>query len=102
LQSTIGIGSLVAATAKNGFPAVAMTDTTMMGAFHFVSAVMNLIKRPQPKMQLSRKRRGPTETEMKPIVGCEFNICENHLDKTKKDNGYQVVFWPKIKKAITI
>ena len=30
-------------------------------------------------------------SEIKPIVGCEFNICDDHKDKTKKDNGYQVV-----------
>ncbi len=41
----------------------------------------------------------PTETEIKPIVGCEFNICDNHLDKTKKDNGYQVVLLAKNKKG---
>ena len=99
LQSTIGIGPLVAATAKNGFPAVAMTDTAnMMGAFHFVSAVMNHNKSASAKnAALVESGEEPTETEMKPIVGCEFNICENHLDKTKKDNGYQVVLLAKNK-----
>jgi DNA polymerase-3 subunit alpha len=101
LQSTIGIGPLVAATAKNGFPAVAMTDTAnMMGAFHFVSAVMNHNKAASAKnAALVESGEEPTETEMKPIVGCEFNICENHLDKTKKDNGYQVVLLAKNKKG---
>jgi DNA polymerase-3 subunit alpha len=101
LQSTIGIGPLVAATAKNGFPAVAMTDTAnMMGAFHFVSAVMNHNKAAFAKnATLVESGEEPTETEMKPIVGCEFNICENHLDKTKKDNGYQVVLLAKNKKG---
>jgi DNA polymerase-3 subunit alpha len=28
---------------------------------------------------------------MKPIVGCEFYVCEDHKDKTRKDNGYQIV-----------
>lgn len=101
LQSTIGIGPLVAATAKNGFPAVAMTDTAnMMGAFHFVSAVMNHNKSASAKNKtLVESGEEPTETEMKPIVGCEFNICDNHLDKTKKDNGYQVVLLAKNKKG---
>src|SRR5690606_23050799 len=27
----------------------------------------------------------------KPIVGCEFFVCENHKDKSKKDNGSQIV-----------
>lgn len=39
----------------------------------------------------------PTETIVKPIVGCEFFICEDHLDKSRKDNGYQVVFLAKNK-----
>ncbi|AOW08424.1 DNA polymerase III subunit alpha [Flavobacterium gilvum] len=101
LQSTIGIGNLVSATAKNKFPAVAMTDTgNMMGAFHFVSAVMNHNKAASGKnKELVEKGEEPTETEIKPIVGCEFNICENHLDKSKKDNGYQVVLLAKNKKG---
>jgi DNA polymerase-3 subunit alpha len=85
LQSTIGIGPLVAATAKNGFRAVAMTDTAnMMGAFHFVSAVMNHNKVASAKNAALVEVERSLETEMKPIVGCEFNICENHLDKTKR------------------
>lgn len=101
LQSTIAIGALVSVTAKNKFPAVAMTDTgNMMGAFHFVSAVMNHNKAASAKnAALVESGEEPTETEIKPIVGCEFNICENHLDKSKKDNGYQVVLLAKNKKG---
>jgi DNA polymerase III subunit alpha len=101
LQSTIGINDLVKATAKYKMPAVAMTDTAnMMGAFHFVSAVMNHTKAAAAKNKaLVEAGEEPTETEIKPIVGCEFNICENHLDKTKKDNGYQVVLLAKNKKG---
>lgn len=32
-----------------------------------------------------------------PIVGCEFYVCRNRLEKTNKDNGYQVVFLAKNK-----
>ena len=101
LQSTIGIAALVSATAKNKFPAVAMTDTgNMMGAFHFVSAVMNHNKAISAKNKaLEEAGEEITETEIKPIVGCEFNICENHLDKSKKDNGYQIVLLAKNKKG---
>ena len=101
LQSTIGINDLIKATAKYKMPAVAMTDTAnMMGAFHFVSAVMNHTKAAAAKNKdLIEKGELPTETEIKPIVGCEFNICENHLDKTKKDNGFQVVLLAKNKKG---
>jgi len=101
LQSTIGIANLVKATAKFNMPAVAMTDTgNMMGAFHFVSAVMNHNKGISAKNKAIIDEGGtPTENEIKPIVGCEFNICENHKDKTKKDNGYQVVLLAKNKKG---
>ena len=101
LQSTIGVSDLVSATAKNNMNAVAMTDTAnMMGAFHFVSAVMNHNKTAKAKIEAAIEAgEEPTDTEIKPIVGCEYNICENHLDKTKKDNGYQVVLLAKNKKG---
>ena len=101
LQSTIAINDLVKASAKFKMPAVAMTDTgNMMGAFHFVSAVMNHNKAAKVKIEAAIEAgEVPTETEIKPIVGCEFNICDDHKDKTKKDNGYQVVLLAKNKKG---
>ncbi|HCU06657.1 MAG TPA: DNA polymerase III subunit alpha, partial [Holosporales bacterium] len=101
LQSTIAINDLVRASAKFKMPAIAMTDTgNMMGAFHFVSAVLNHNKAAETKnAALVENGEEPTETVIKPIVGCEFNICEDHKDKTKKDNGYQVVFLAKNKKG---
>jgi DNA polymerase-3 subunit alpha len=101
LQSTISINALVTATAKNNMPAVALTDTAnMMGAFHFVSAVMNHNKAIKLKIEAAIEAgEEPTDSEIKPIVGCEFNICEDHLDKTKKDNGFQVVLLAKNKKG---
>ncbi|AUC21072.1 DNA polymerase III subunit alpha [Polaribacter sejongensis] len=84
LQSTMQLGNIVKAAAKDNMPAVAMTDTAnMMGAFHFVNAVLNHNK--------------TAETPMKPIIGCEFNICEDHKNKSQKDNGYQVVLLAKNK-----
>ena len=101
LQSTIAINDLVNATAQNKLPAVALTDNAnMMGAFHFVSAVMNHNKAAKAKIEAAlMANEEHTETEIKPIVGCEFNICENHLDKSKKDNGYQIVLLAKNKKG---
>ena len=84
LQSTIQIGSIVKAAAKDGMSAVALTDSgNMMAAFHFVKEVLGHNK--------------SAENPIKPIVGCEFFVCENHTDKSKKDNGYQVVFLAKNK-----
>ena len=101
LQSTIGINDLVKEAAKYKMPAVAMTDTgNMMGAFQFVSSVFNHNKAAAAKnKEAIENGEEPTETEVIPIVGCEFNICENHKDKSKKDNGYQVVLLAKNKKG---
>ena len=101
LQSTIAVNDLVSASAKFNMPAVAITDTgNMMGAFHFVSAIMNHNKAAKAKIEASIEAGEiPTETEIKTIVGCEFNICDDHKDKTKKDNGYQVVLLAKNKKG---
>ena len=33
----------------------------------------------------------------KPIAGCEFNVCEDHTNKSQKDNGYQIVLLAKNK-----
>jgi len=101
LQSTISVPNLVSAAAKAKMPAVAMTDVgNMMGAFQFVSAVMNHNKAASAKNKEAEENGGiPTEVEMKPIVGCEFYICEDRFDRSRKDNGYQVVFLAKNKKG---
>ncbi|MEL4455577.1 DNA polymerase III subunit alpha [Lutimonas vermicola] len=84
LQSTSSITDLVHATSADKMPAVALTDTgNMMGAFVFVKEILNHNKN--------------NDQAIKPIVGCEFNVCENHLDKSFKDNGYQVVLLAKNK-----
>ena len=101
LQSTISIKDLVAAAAKENMPAVALTDHgNMMGAFHFVSAVSNHNK--AIKTQHAEAEENGTEKHgnlIKPIIGCEFFVCENHQDKTRKDNGYQIVLLAKNKKG---
>ncbi|MBE8719550.1 DNA polymerase III subunit alpha [Sphingobacterium pedocola] len=99
LQSTISIGGLVSAAAKYNMPAVALTDHgNMMGAFHFVSKVIGHNKEVEARNQeLIEAGKQPTEQVIKPIVGCEFFICENRKDKSRKDNGYQVVLLAKNK-----
>lgn len=88
LQSTSSVVQLVEAAIKYNMPAVALTDHgNMMGAFNFVSRII-----------AHNKSLGEdTAKQLKPIVGCELNICGDRLDKTKKDNGYQVVFLAKNK-----
>ncbi len=86
LQSTMQIGNIIKAAAKDNMPAVAMTDSAnMMGSFHFVSAIL--------------KHNKTAATPMKPIIGCEFNVCGDHRNKSAKDNGYQIVLLAKNKRG---
>ena len=99
LQSTISIKDLVAAAAKEDMPAVALTDHgNMMGAFHFVSAVGNHNKGIKAQHKLAEESGEEKKGKIiKPIIGCEFFVCENHLNKDHKDNGYQIVLLAKNK-----
>ena len=101
LQSTIAVPDLVKAAAKHNMPAVAMTDhANMMGAFHFVSSVLNHNKMAEAKNKAAIENgEQPMEVVIKPIVGCEFFVCDDHKDKTRKDNGYQIVLLAKNKKG---
>lgn len=99
LQSTISVPDLVASAAEYNMSAVALTDhANMMGAFHFVKAVNNHNKSVKAKNAEAVERGDPaTLNEMKPIIGVEFFVCEDHLDKSRKDNGYQIVLIAKNK-----
>ncbi len=99
LQSTISIKDLVSVASEHKMPAVALTDNAnLMGAFHFVNAVNNHNFSVQEKNKEAEDNGvQQTEKKIKPIIGCKFFVCENHLDKTIKDNGYQIVFLAKNK-----
>ena len=101
LQSTISVPDLVKAAAAFNMSAVAMTDhANMMGAFHFVSNVSKHNKEVKAKNAAAlEKGEAPKAKIIKPIVGVEFFVCDNHLDKTRKDDGYQVVLLAKNKKG---
>lgn len=89
LQSTASVKDLVSAAALHNMPAVALTDAgNMMGVFHFVDSINAHNKKV--------KDAGEGEPILG-IIGCEFNICENHTNKDFKDNGYQVVLLAKNK-----
>ena len=99
LQSTSDIKSLVNAAVEHNMPAIALTDTAnMMGAFHFTREVINHNNKIRKENEENKDKEGfePKQT-LKPIVGCEFFVCKDHLDKTVKDNGGQVVFLAKNK-----
>lgn len=115
LQSTISIPALIQAAVKYNMPAVAMTDhANMMGAFHFVNGVLNHNKGVKTRNDANEIRFEATkenrleegeeplhefvpEQEITPIIGCEFQVCEDHTNKSQKDNGYQVVLLAKNK-----
>ena len=80
LQATSDIQSLVSTAKELGMPAIALTDHgNMMAAFQFVKACFN--------------------AEIKPIVGCEFNICSDRKDKSRQNNGFQSVLIAKNQKG---
>ncbi len=101
LQSTISVPALVKAAVQEKMPAVAMTDhANLMGAFHFVRDILNHNKAINAvNSALIAKGEEPTGLPLKPIVGCEFFVCDDLNDKTRKDNGYQIVFLAKNKKG---
>ena len=99
LQSTISITDLVDLAAEQDMPAVALTDhANMMGAFHFVKAINGHNRAVKAKnAEAEAKGETPKAKEIKGILGCEFFVCEDHTDKSRKDNGYQIVLIAKNK-----
>lgn len=78
LQATSEIPLLMKRVKALNMPAVALTDHgNMMAAFSFVKEAL--------------------ANDIKPIVGCEFNLCTDRKDKTKKEDGYQTVLLAKNK-----
>ena len=80
LQATTKVPDLIKRAAADGQPAVALTDLgNMMGAFQFVQGV-----------QTYNKNRPEGTPELKAIVGMDAYLCLNHLDRSQKDDGYQI------------
>ena len=93
LQSTAEVGALLQKAVALGQPAVALTDTgNMMAAFQFekLAAVHN--EKVKAERAAAEEKGEPFDgKEILPIIGCEFNVCRDHQDKSIKDNGYQIV-----------
>ncbi len=78
LQATSEIPSMIALAKKMNMPAIAMTDHgNMMGAFNFVKHAL--------------------ANDIKPIIGCEFNLTKDRHNKSQKDDGFQTVLLAKNK-----
>ena len=89
LQSTSRIINLVNKASEFKMPAIAITDrANMMGCFHFIKAI---------KSYNSNISSDSENIKIKPIIGCELNVCANHLDKSHRDDGYQIIFLAKNK-----
>ena len=99
LQSTISIKELIKTTSKHSMPAVALTDhANMMGSFRFVNEVNRYNKQILiDNSELSEDELDQKKFPIKPILGCEFFVCEDHLNKSYKDYGYQIVLLAKNK-----
>ena len=97
LQSTISVGDLVARAAKFKMPAIALTDTgNMMAAFHFEKEISYYNKGVKARKAVAEENgESFDEVEIKPIIGCEFNVCRDLRDKSQKDNGSQIVILAK-------
>ena len=94
LQSTIKIKDLVEKASEYNMKAVALTDLgNMMGAFRFVDA----IKKQNKLIKEANQEGSNIKHLIKPIVGCVLNVCDDHLNKNYRDNGYQIVFLAKNK-----
>ncbi|WP_066759451.1 DNA polymerase III subunit alpha [Crocinitomix algicola] len=101
LQSTITIADLVKKAVENESPAVALTDTgNMMAAFHFVREVLNHNKKIASEATAAAEKGEEYHGKpITPIVGCEFNVCADHKDKSNKDNGSRLVLMAKNQKG---
>lgn len=78
LQAASSVKELIDKAKSLNMPAIAFSDHgNMMAAYQFVEQAII--------------------EDITPIVGCEFNICEDLNDKSRKDNGAQVVLLAKNK-----
>ena len=92
LQATADVKSLVDRAVEQNMPAIGLTDhTNMFGAFKFIDAVL--------KHPVNAEIKEGQEPALKAILGCELNVCKDHLDKSMKDYGSQVPFLCKNKEG---
>ena len=95
LQSTVHIKKLVDKVGELKMPAIALTDLgNMMAAFRFERIVSNYNKEIRKNNELEDTEK---KQEILPIIGCTYNVCTDRLNKSVKDNGYQVVLLAKNK-----
>ncbi|MGY8932463.1 MAG: PHP domain-containing protein, partial [Flavobacteriales bacterium] len=90
LQATGDVNSLINKAVEMNMPAIGLTDhANMFGSFKFVDSVF--------KHPINSSFSEDKKLKLKPILGCELNVCANHLDKSIKDYGAQIPFLAKNK-----
>ena len=90
LQASGDIDLLVNRAAELNMPAIGLTDhANMYGAYKFINSVL--------KHPINSELDDPNKLKLKPILGCELNVCANHSDKSFKDYGAQIPFLAKNK-----
>jgi DNA polymerase-3 subunit alpha len=108
LQSTSEINALVNKAVEFGQPAVGLTDNgNMMAAFQFVAATLKHNKGVNGKVKELEEAEQPDADAieaqrkklLKPVLGCDFFVCRDRLDKKVKDRGYSVPMLAKNKKG---
>ena len=74
LQSTSRLSELIKSASEDKMLAVALTDhSNLMGAFNFIKEVNN-----------HNSSIDGSQISIKPIIGCEFFVCEDHQDKSEE------------------
>ncbi len=89
-QSTTDVTDLVKKAAEYNMKGLAITDLGYMaGVMDFYDAIKSTNKSIQKKNEELIKQGNPAKQEIKPIIGCEFYLCDNIFDKNEKRYNYQ-------------
>ncbi len=103
LQSTTKIKAMVQKAVDDNMPGVAFSDLgNLMAAFQFNKTVLGLPENAEVLAHNNEVRKGniegpEKEFPFKGVIGCEFNVCRDHTDRTVKDNGFQLLVLAKNK-----
>jgi len=90
LQASASIDLLVSKAAEYNMPAIGLTDhANMYGSYKFINTVLN--------HPVNSEIDDIQNLKLKPVLGCELNVCKNHKDKSFKDYGSQIPFLAKNK-----
>ena len=90
LQASASVDLLVSKAAEYNMPAIGLTDhANMYGSYKFINTVLN--------HPVNSEIDDIQNLKLKPVLGCELNVCINHKDKSFKDYGSQMPFLAKNK-----